>query len=121
MKLLNKSLKGYISYSVLVLLISVPAFYYVIKTIVAEDVDEDLLAQKADMVAKLDKVIAKNPFEFLEAFEPGFNIKPANSRRQKDSLYTIVVYDAISNENIPHRVLESSIMLNGQPYDCIFR
>lgn len=46
MKLLNKSLKGYIIYSVLVLLISVPAFYFVIKNIIAEDVDEDLLAKK---------------------------------------------------------------------------
>lgn len=116
MKLLSKSLKGYIIYSILVLLISVPAFYYVIKGIVAEDVDEDLLAQKADMVAKLDKVIAKNPFEFLEAFEPDFYIKPATSTRQKDSLYTIIVYDAFSKENVPHRVLESTIIVNSQPY-----
>lgn len=116
MKLLNKSLKGYIVYSVLVLLISVPAFYYVLKSIVAEDVDENLLAQKEDMVIKLEKVIDKNPFDFLEAIEPDLSIRPATYLRQKDSLYTIMVYDALSKENVPHRVLESSIMLKGEPY-----
>lgn len=116
MKLLSKSLKGYIVYSILVLLISVPAFYFVIKSIVAEDVDEYLNAQKADMVAKLDKVIAKNPFEFLETFEPDFYISPATFIRQKDSLYTITIFDTISAEDVPHRVLESTIILNGQPY-----
>lgn len=116
MKLLNKSLKGYIIYSILILFISVPAFYYVIKTIVAEDVDEDLLAQKADMVMKLDKVIDKNPFNLLEAIESDLSIQPATFIRQKDSLYTIMVHDATSNENVPHRVMESTIMLKGQPY-----
>lgn len=116
MKLLSKSLKGYIVYSVLVLLISIPGFYYVIKTIVAEDVDEDLLAQKADMVSKLDKVIDKNPFDLLEAIEPDLSIIPSTSIRQKDSLYTIMVHDAVSNENVPHRVLESTIVIKGQPY-----
>lgn len=102
-------------YSVLVLLISVPAFYYKIKSIVAEDVDEDLMAQKAGMVAKIEKVFAKNPFEFLEAFEPDFYIRPATFM-QKDTFYNIMEYDSLSKENVPHRVLESSVVLNGQPY-----
>lgn len=116
MKLLNKSLKGYIIYSVLILLISVPAYYYVIKSIVAEDVDEDLLSQKADMVARLGKVIDRNPFEFLEVFEPDVYIKPAVSSQPADSFYTISLYEATSKENVPHRVLESIVMLNGKPY-----
>ncbi|MBY0479048.1 MAG: HAMP domain-containing histidine kinase [Chitinophagaceae bacterium] len=116
MKLLSKSLKGYIIYSVLILLISVPAYYYVIKSIVAEDVDEDLLSQKADMVARLGKVIDKNPSEYLEVFEPDVYIKPTSLPQRADSFYTISLYEAISKENVPHRVLESIAMLNGKPY-----
>jgi signal transduction histidine kinase len=116
MKLLNKSLKGYLIFSALVLLISVPVFYFEIKSIVAEDVDEDLVAQKTDMLVKLEKVIAKNPFEFLETFEPGVYIKQTTSPRRSDSLYTITEYDVVSEENVPHRVLESTVILSGIPY-----
>lgn len=116
MKLLHKSLRGHIIYSVLLLLLAVPIFYFQLNKIVAEDVDEDLIAQKTDMVAKMDKVIEKNPFEFLELFEPDFYIVPTTSLRQNDTLYTINVYDAVSNENVPQRVLESTIILKGKPY-----
>jgi signal transduction histidine kinase len=117
MKLLSKSLKGYIIYSVLVLIISVPVFYFELQSIVAEDVDEDLVIQKANLVAKLEKVIANKPFEYFEVFEPDIRIRPSNSKRINDSIYTISFYDSISDENVPHRVLEGSVMLNGKLYN----
>jgi signal transduction histidine kinase len=116
MKLLNKSLKGNLIFSALVLLISVPVFYYQIKSIVAEDVDEDLVARKTEMKVKLEKVIGKIPFEFLEALEPDLDIKPTASVRQIDTLYTISEYDAVSKETVPHRVMESTVLLEGDPY-----
>ncbi len=117
MKLLNKSLKGYIVYSVLVLLVSVPVFYFELKSIVAEEVDEDLVAQKAELVSKLEKVIVKNPFEYFEVFEPDVHIKPAYLKKTRDSIYTITFYDSISEESVPHRVLESTVLLKDQLYN----
>lgn len=117
MKLLNKLLKGYIVYSVLVLFVSMPVFYFELTSIVAEDVDEDLVAQKADLVAKMEKVIANKPFEYFQVFEPDIHIKPANTKRIKDSIYTISFFDSIAKENVPHRVLESTAMLNNEWYN----
>jgi signal transduction histidine kinase len=117
MKLLSKSLKGYIIYSVLVLIISVPVFYFELQSIVAEDVDEDLVIQKANLVAKMEKVIANKPFEYFKVFEPDIRIRPSNSRRINDSIYTISFYDSISDENVPHRVLEGTVLLNGKSYN----
>lgn len=117
MKLLNKSLNGYIIYSVLVLLVSMPVFYFELTSIVAEDVDEDLVAQKADLVAKMEKVIANKPFEYFEVFEPDIHIKPAISKRIKDSIYTITFFDSIAKENVPHRVLESTVVMNSEWYN----
>ncbi|MDP3393317.1 HAMP domain-containing sensor histidine kinase [Sediminibacterium sp.] len=121
MKLLSKSLKGYIVYSVLVLIVSVPVFYFELTSIVAEDVDEDLVAQKADLMAKMEKVIANKPFEYFEVFEPDIHIKPANTKRIKDSTYTILFFDSISKENVPHRVLESIVVLKSEWYNITIR
>ncbi|MFZ6025378.1 MAG: sensor histidine kinase [Bacteroidota bacterium] len=116
MKLLYKSLKAYVLFSIFVLLISIPAFYFEIKHIVAEDVDEDLISQKEDIAAKLQKVSEKNPFEFLETFEPDIYIKPSVTAPGPDSFYTITEFDTISRENVPHRVLESSVVLSNANY-----
>lgn len=115
MKLLNKSLRAYLIFSVFVLLISVPVFYYKIKSIVIEDVDEDLIAQKMGMVPNIERVISTNPIESLQAFEPDFYIKPVNYIKN-DTIYNSIEYDASSKENVPHRILQTSIVLNGQPY-----
>lgn len=116
MKLLSKSLKGLIVYSVLILVISVPVFYFELKSIVAEDVDEDLVAQKTDLVKRLEKVIIKKPFEYFEVFEPDIHIKPTKSKQTYDSIYTVVFYDSIAKEKVPHRVLECTVFLNGELY-----
>lgn len=68
------------------------------------------------MVARLANINASNTFEFLKTFEPDFDIKPVHFLRKTDSLYTIMVYEPTSKENVPHRVLESSFIFNGQPY-----
>lgn len=117
MKLLYKSLQGYILYSVLVLLISIPSFYYVIQRLVAEDVDEDLQAQKAYMATKLKNIVANIPYDFLEAFEPDFYIKPTISISPADSLYNITLYDSVTKENVPYRVLESTVLVNGRYFN----
>ncbi|MEJ0101898.1 MAG: hypothetical protein WDO19_04735 [Bacteroidota bacterium] len=46
MKLLNRSIRSYLIYSCIVVLIAVPVFYFVIQAIVYEEVDEGLVAEK---------------------------------------------------------------------------
>ncbi|KIC90283.1 HAMP domain-containing sensor histidine kinase [Flavihumibacter sp. ZG627] len=115
MKLLSKSLRGYLVYSIIVLLISIPAFYYQINAIVAEDVDEDLMARRDSMIPKMENAIANNSLEMLLAFEQDFHLESVLSL-QRDTLYTIMEYNDVSKENTPHRIMESSVMINGKPY-----
>ena len=56
MKLLSKSIRSYLIYSTIILLIAVPLFYFVIQRFVAEEVDENLAAQKQQIISKLAKV-----------------------------------------------------------------
>ena len=106
----------YLSYSIIILLIAIPAFYFVIKSIVAEDVDEDLLLQKTGLKNKLERLIDLNPYDFLAAFEPNINLTAINDGRPYDTLYTTSIFDTISKEVVPYRILESSLLIKGKPY-----
>jgi signal transduction histidine kinase len=102
-------------------LIAIPAFYFVIQKIVAEDVDESLVAQKADIVSKLEKVADDDSFSFLEVFEPDLILITAESFRPHDSLFTISEFNAGSKEKIPYRVLESNVLIKKTPYTIRLR
>lgn len=121
MKLLNKSLKAYLLYSAVVLIVSIPAFYYEIQRIVAEDMDEDLLSRRSQIVARITEPMTATSMEFYKMFEPDFSIKPTSGAQRKDSFYTIIVFDSIVNENVPHRVLKGSVSLSGTAFDMEIR
>ena len=117
MRLLNKTIRSYILYSSLVLVISVPIFYFVIQRIVSKDIDEGLLAQKEELVGKLERLIPLNPFDWLEEFEPDIRLSPLQTFTRYDSLYTASLLDRKTNKVIPFRVLESNVLVKGIPYN----
>ncbi len=121
MKLLNRTIRSYIVYASFILLISVPVFYVVLQRIVAKDVDEGLIAQKEELVRKLDRIIMMNPFDWLNIFEPDISLTPSADIRSYDTLYTTSLFDKRSHRNIPYRVLESNVLVKGIPYDIQFK
>ena len=68
MKLLNKSIRSYLIYAAIVLIVAIPIFYFVIQAIVKEDVDESLIAHKELILNKIEEVMDDNPFHFLSTF-----------------------------------------------------
>lgn len=116
MKLLNKSIRSYLVFATLLIFIAIPVFYFAIQRIVKEDVDESLIAHKEQIISKLEEVLHLDPYSFLEAFEPNLTISPAKTISPYDKFYSITIYDSISNENIPYRVLESNVLLKNGAY-----
>jgi signal transduction histidine kinase len=119
MKLLNKSIRSYLIYSTVILLISIPGFYFVIQYIVADDVDESLLKQKELIIPELENKINMNQFVLLEHMDPAIKLIPLPAFYPFDTLYTAsftAPSDKTSNEVIPYRVLETNVMIKGKPY-----
>ncbi|HTQ29278.1 MAG TPA: HAMP domain-containing sensor histidine kinase [Puia sp.] len=121
MKLLNKTIRSYILYSSCTLVLSVPLFYFVIQRIVSRNIDEGLIAQKEQLVAKLDRIIPLNPFDWLQEFEPDIRLTPLQEFRQYDILYTTTLFDKRTDKIIPYRVLESNVLVRGIPYNIQLR
>lgn len=116
MRLLTRTIRYYFFYSFIVLLVAVPLFYFIIKAIVEDDVDKDLIAQKEDIVRKLDRAVVYDMFDLLDALEPDINLYRSPAIRVHDTLYTTKVYNAISKEIVPYRVLSSNVIIRGEAY-----
>jgi signal transduction histidine kinase len=100
---------------VVLLLVAIPSFYFVIQSYVVEDVDESLAVQKERMLARL-KAMHPGSSGILQTPEPDITLTPLPSFYEHDTLYSVTLYDKISDENIPYRTLETNIMVNGSPY-----
>ena len=114
MKLLNRSIRPYLIYSFIIVLIAVPVFYFAIQAIVHEEVDEGLVAQKEEIMQHFRKLPGSDSVRGFMTL--GIQLILGPSVHQRDSFYNITVFDRISGEYIPYRVIESGIMIGNKPF-----
>ena len=119
MKLLARSTRSHLLLATVTLLIAIPVLYLSVQSIVREDVDESLLVHKQELMIRMRKDSSVSPLSIY-----GFDgISPINgvTAKDKDQFYTTILYDSISNENIPYRVLKSQLSLHGKRYQVQFK
>lgn len=124
MKLLNKSFRPFAIFTVLVVLLSVPAYYYVIQIIYLKDADDSLYVKKEkiqDRVNELSLTIteAYEIIHTLNSLEIGISIEGADEAKNpsNDQIYTIERFDAYHGHEEPFRVLESSIIIHDETFN----
>ena len=116
MKLLNKSISLYILYASVLLLIAVPVLYFSIQHRVVHEIDESLQEQKDKIINKLQTDTA-NLSPWLQNIGPGIAfLRSAAHDNQQDKFYTTIIFEKISREKSPYRVLETTVSLKGKPY-----
>ena len=115
MKLLQKTIRSYFIYSVFILLVAIPLFYFYIQRIVRESVDDDLLATKEMLCPKISNALLNNTIEQLQFLDTNISISVSTYTREFDSLTTVEIYDSVAQEIAPHRVLTSNFTVNGKP------
>jgi signal transduction histidine kinase len=93
--LLNKSLRSFAVYSLLVLVASIPVYFYLIDTIWLNEIDENnaLIAQRTEIELnhlELEKNELEKSLFLWNKVQPHTQlIKIASSTKQSDSLYTV--------------------------------
>ena len=115
MKLLQKTIRNYFIYSVFILLVAIPLFYFFIRRIVREDVDDDLLATKEMLRPKISNALLNNTIEQLHFVDQNISISISTYTKEFDSLTTVEIYDSIAWQTVPYRVLTSNFTVNGSP------
>ena len=118
-KLLNKTLRAYTLFSVIVLIVSAPLFYFLADKLFIDDADEALLLKKKEFLTynlwnlKIAEVPIWNKFNRDVWIE--------NTKVVSDSLFYKFYLDTLANENEPYRVLRCPILIENQPYTLLSR
>ena len=119
MKLLQKTIRSYFIYSVIVLLVAIPVFYFVIQGIVREDVDEDLLNTKQMLKPIVADAILNNTIDQLQFLDHDITVSKSTENREFDTFSTVEIFDSLTKELVPHRVLTSHFSTNGS--SCVLQ
>lgn len=114
-KLLHKTSRAYLLFSVLLLIVSAPMFYYITEKLYIDETDETLILHKNEFL--------KYSLPTLTIAEiPNWNRYNRNVKIEtfrnigKDTLFYNSYYDTLDAETEPYRELNASIVIGGNPY-----
>ncbi len=123
-KLLNKSLKSFTIYALIVLATSVPAYYYLVDSIWLRELDEhnEIVADRTENeLNKLELTVTElnQSIVLWNKIQPGTNLqKTTLDKNRKDSTYTVLRKNPYAaHEDIDRfRGLSRVIEINGEAY-----
>jgi signal transduction histidine kinase len=118
-KLLHKTLRAYTIFSVIVLLISAPLFYFLADKLFIDDADEALLLRKKEFLTNNLPNLVVRDVPVWNKFNRDIKIEGASLK--SDSLFYRFYIDSLANENEPYRVLLSPVMIENRSYTLMAR
>lgn len=120
-KLLNKTLRVYVLFSVIVLVISAPLFYLLIQRLYEADADEALLLAKEEFIKYTLPEMNVTDIAVWNKVNRDIKIEQPLIVLKKDTLYDAWYFDLLANEKEPYRELKSPVIIQGTPYNLIVR
>lgn len=121
MRLLNRTTFNYLLYSILVLFVVTPIFYFVIDQLITKDVEETLFLQKKEIQYRLQKIKSDGDLLIWADLDGEVKIEPTNGKHYPDSIFNLTQYDSLSNEVEPYRVLSTTVIAGGKFYHLTAR
>ncbi len=114
-KLLDKTLRVYILFSVIVLVVSSPMFYFLADKLFIDDADEALLLRKKEFTTYNLPSITQRDIAVWNAFNRDIKIE-GSTTLTSDSIFYRFYLDTLANENEPYRVLRSPVRIEDKPF-----
>ncbi len=113
-KLLHKTSRTYLLFSVLLLVLSAPLFYYITERLYIEETDETLILHKNEFLKYSLPTLTTAEIPNWNKYNR--NVKIETFRNTGDTLFYNSYYDTLDAETEPYRELNASIIINGNPY-----
>lgn len=115
-KLLHITLRANLIFSVVVLVITAPLFYFIIQKLYLDETDESLLIKKNEFVKLFNRNFDKADIPHLNTLNQNLKIIKTNKNEFKDSFFYGTFYDSIAMENEYCRVLQAPLNIEGESY-----
>lgn len=114
-KLLHKTSKVYLLFSVMLLIVSAPLFYYITERLYIEETDETLILHKNEFLKYSLPNLTTAEIQNWNKYNRNIKIEPFKNS-SKDTIFYNSYYDALDAEIEPYRELNASILIEGNPY-----
>jgi len=114
-KLIHKTSKAYLLLTTILLVITAPAFYFIIQDLYLEDIDEALELRKDEFFKYNIHHLKETDILVWNSYNRDIKILE-NQYIKKDVYFYKNYYDSLSEENEPYRELNAAIFIEGKPY-----
>lgn len=118
MKLLNRTIRSYLFYSVAIVLIAIPLFYFTVRKVLLRSVDHSLRMQMRDIRSNLSSIHSPEEIMIWSKMDKDIQLAPSESSFP-DRIYTVYRKDPRHHDEDPYREIRGSIMVNGNNYSLI--
>lgn len=115
-KLLNKTLRVYILFSALILVISAPVFYFLTESLYIDDANEALILRKNEFIKYSIPAMKTEDIAVWNKVNRDIKIEVPTIRLLKDSIFYKFYIDTLANENEPYRVLLTPVVIDKNLY-----
>jgi signal transduction histidine kinase len=118
MKLIHKTTRYYLIYALFIFGLGTILFYYVIKIILLDGIDEAIHQEKLQLIENL------NYENFIDELKPSENIQIKHSIAKitiPDNYSTVLVYDSTQNDFVDFRQLTAIYKFNDNLYEIQIR
>lgn len=112
---LHKILRAYLLYSLLILLIAAPVFYYATQKLYLQEADDTLLLHKKEFTAYAAPTMNETDIKDWNKFNRNRKINPIGNLLT-DTIYTTSYYDSLDAELEPYRELKAVVTIQGKKY-----
>ncbi len=127
MKLLHKTFRVYLIFSMIIFTASVPVFYFLVQRLWIEDVDETFGIQKEKIIEgiiafNLDSAGISRFSKVSSELDLGITVTPVSAfPAANDTVYYNSFYDDEHKHVEPFREFRSFVNINGAPYQIFIR
>ena len=116
MKLLTRTVRNYVIFSVLLLVVCTPLFYFFIQRLFIHKMDQELLEHKIEFSELALLLKTDQDLKFFSIMNEEFVLTPTDQSIETDSLLTVPIYNEEEKEIHPYRVLRTGTIIQGKPY-----
>ncbi|GGA97945.1 sensor histidine kinase [Puia dinghuensis] len=118
MKLNNKTIRNYLVYSSGIFLLTIPVFYFVLRSVLLDAVDKSLRSQFHEIREKVGDIHSEDELSAWSRLDKDIRLLPAD-QDAPDEIYTIDRYNKRHHESEPYREMAGGITVDGKKYKLI--
>ncbi|HEU5145847.1 MAG TPA: histidine kinase dimerization/phospho-acceptor domain-containing protein, partial [Chryseosolibacter sp.] len=116
MKLLTRTLRDYVIFSAMLLLVSTPIFYFAIQGLFIHNMDRELVSHKTEFHELLPLLRTDADLRFFSLMNDEMILRESEELMKVDSFFTADVFNEENGKYYPYRILQTGVTLHGKHY-----